>query len=182
MPTAVLDSACGMPALTLMPEEAAVLTVEFKVNLLAPAAGERFLARGRVVRAGRTLTVCRGDASLCRGRRTAHRDDDRHDDVGRAAERARGLASAQAGLPSRFGTRVCRACGTRSREGRWGPSGRKSHLATTRRGRHADLIDEAIITRDEVIALLFNVSDIVALLAHIDRLLEADGGEEEDEG
>ena len=60
--TATLDSACGYAALTLMPEEAAVLTVEFKVNLLAPAAGERFLARGRVVRAGRTLTVCRGDA------------------------------------------------------------------------------------------------------------------------
>jgi uncharacterized protein (TIGR00369 family) len=60
--TAALDSACGYAALTLMPEEAAVLTVEFKVNLLAPAAGERFLARGRVVRAGRTLTVCRGDA------------------------------------------------------------------------------------------------------------------------
>jgi uncharacterized protein (TIGR00369 family) len=60
--TAALDSACGYADLTLMPEEAAVLSVEFKVNLLAPAAGERFLARGRVVRAGRTLTVCRGDA------------------------------------------------------------------------------------------------------------------------
>ena len=60
--TTALDVACGYAALTLMPEEAAALTVEFKVNLLAPAAGERFLARGRVVRAGRTLTVCRGDA------------------------------------------------------------------------------------------------------------------------
>ena len=70
--TAALDSACGYAALTLMPEEAAVLSVEFKVNLLAPAAGERFLARGRVVRAGRTLTVCRGDAIAFAG------DEERH--------------------------------------------------------------------------------------------------------
>ena len=70
--TAALDSACGYAALTLMPEEAAVLTVEFKVNLLAPAAGERFLARGRVVRGGRTLTVCRGDAVAFAG------DEERH--------------------------------------------------------------------------------------------------------
>jgi uncharacterized protein (TIGR00369 family) len=70
--TAALDSACGYAALTLMPEEAAVLTVEFKVNLLAPAAGERFLARGRVVRAGRTLTVCRGDAVALAGEEERH--------------------------------------------------------------------------------------------------------------
>jgi uncharacterized protein (TIGR00369 family) len=56
------DSACGYAALTLMDAEAEVLTVEFKINLLAPAAGERMLARGRVVRSGRTLTVCRGEA------------------------------------------------------------------------------------------------------------------------
>ena len=68
--TAALDSACGYAALTLMPEEAAVLTIEFKVNLLAPAAGERFLARGRVVRTGRTLTVCRGDAIAFAGVRS----------------------------------------------------------------------------------------------------------------
>ncbi|HXG15471.1 MAG TPA: PaaI family thioesterase [Calidithermus sp.] len=59
--TAVADSACGYAALTLMPPAAAVLTVEFKVNLLAPARGERFLARGRVLRPGRTLTVCTAD-------------------------------------------------------------------------------------------------------------------------
>ena len=70
--TAALDSACGYAALTLMPEEAAVLTVEFKVNLLAPAAGERFVARGRVVRAGRTLTVCRGDAVAFAGGEELH--------------------------------------------------------------------------------------------------------------
>lgn len=57
-----LDSACGYSALTLMPEDVDVLTVELKVNLLAPASGERLVAEGEVVRAGGTLTVCRGDA------------------------------------------------------------------------------------------------------------------------
>jgi uncharacterized protein (TIGR00369 family) len=65
--TSAVDSACGYAALTLMPAGAAVLTVEFKVNLLAPAAGERFLARGRVVRAGRTLSVCTGEVTAFRG-------------------------------------------------------------------------------------------------------------------
>jgi uncharacterized protein (TIGR00369 family) len=59
--TAVVDSACGYAALSLMPAAAAVLTVEFKVNLLAPGEGETFLARGRVVKPGRTLMVCTGD-------------------------------------------------------------------------------------------------------------------------
>jgi uncharacterized protein (TIGR00369 family) len=61
---AAVDSACGYAALTLMPAETAVLTVEYKINLLAPAAGERLIARGRVVRAGRTLTTCAGDAFM----------------------------------------------------------------------------------------------------------------------
>lgn len=65
--TSVADSACGYAALTRMPPGAAVLTVEFKVNLLAPAAGDRFRARGRVVRAGRTLTVCTGEVLAIRG-------------------------------------------------------------------------------------------------------------------
>ena len=55
---AVADSACGYAALSLMPQGAGVLSVEFKVNLLRPAAGERFRAIGKVVRAGRTLSVC----------------------------------------------------------------------------------------------------------------------------
>ena len=59
---AALDSACGYAALTLMPDDAEVLTVELKVNLLAPASGSNLIAEGKVVRAGRTLTVCRGDA------------------------------------------------------------------------------------------------------------------------
>lgn len=59
--TSVVDSACGYAALSLMEPGAAVLSVEFKVNLLAPAAGTHFLAVGRVVRSGRTLTVCAGE-------------------------------------------------------------------------------------------------------------------------
>lgn len=51
------DSACGYACLTKMPEGSAVLSVEFKINLLAPAVGERFVARGRVVRVGRTMGV-----------------------------------------------------------------------------------------------------------------------------
>ena len=60
--TSILDSACGYAASTLMDADAAVLSVEFKVNLLSPAVGDRLLARGRVVRAGRTITVCRAEA------------------------------------------------------------------------------------------------------------------------
>ena len=56
--TAVADSACGYAAASLMPADRDVLTVEFKVNLLSPARGDRFRATGEVVRAGRTLTVC----------------------------------------------------------------------------------------------------------------------------
>jgi uncharacterized protein (TIGR00369 family) len=59
--TAVVDSACGYAALSLMEPGAAVLSVEFKVQLLAPARGSRFRALGRVVRAGRTLTVVKGE-------------------------------------------------------------------------------------------------------------------------
>lgn len=57
-----LDSACGYAAFSLMPADAAVLTVEFKTSLLAPAKGERFLFRGRVIKPGRTLTFCEGQA------------------------------------------------------------------------------------------------------------------------
>ena len=59
---AVLDTACGYAAYSVMPPEAAVLTAAYTVNLLAPAAGERFTITGEVVRAGRTLVVCRGEA------------------------------------------------------------------------------------------------------------------------
>jgi uncharacterized protein (TIGR00369 family) len=58
----VLDTACGYAAYSLMPPEASVLTAAYTINLLAPAAGERFAITGEVVRAGRTLVVCRGEA------------------------------------------------------------------------------------------------------------------------
>jgi uncharacterized protein (TIGR00369 family) len=64
---AIADSSCGYAALSLMAPGAAVLSVEFKINLLAPAAGERFRAVGRVIRAGRTLTVCNAEARALRG-------------------------------------------------------------------------------------------------------------------
>ena len=60
--TTALDSACGYAAFSLMPPDAAVLTVEFKTNLLAPARGERFLFRARVVKPGKTITVCEAQA------------------------------------------------------------------------------------------------------------------------
>lgn len=64
---AIIDSACGYAALTLMPPDAAVLTSEYKVNLLSPAAGDAIIARGRVLKAGRTLIVTRGDAFALKG-------------------------------------------------------------------------------------------------------------------
>ena len=57
MTTTIADSAAGYAAFSLMPPGSSVLTVEFKVNLMAPAAGERFFARGNVIKPGRTLTV-----------------------------------------------------------------------------------------------------------------------------
>lgn len=53
----IADSACGYACLTRMPEGLAVLSIEFKINLLAPAVGERFTARGVAVRVGRTVGV-----------------------------------------------------------------------------------------------------------------------------
>jgi uncharacterized protein (TIGR00369 family) len=58
---AAVDSACGYAAYSAAETESDVLTVEFKLNLLEPATGERFVARGRVVRAGKRLTVCHGE-------------------------------------------------------------------------------------------------------------------------
>jgi uncharacterized protein (TIGR00369 family) len=63
---AIADSAAGYAAFTLMPEDASVLTIEFKINLLAPAQGDRLIARGRVKRAGRVLSVCTADVSVRR--------------------------------------------------------------------------------------------------------------------
>ena len=59
--TSILDSACGYAALSVMPPDADVLSIEFKVNMLAPATGESVIARGKVLRAGKTIVVCRAD-------------------------------------------------------------------------------------------------------------------------
>jgi len=63
----VLDSACGYAAFSLAPDDAEMLTVEFKTNLLAPAKGERFIFRGKVVKPGRTITVCEAQAFAVAG-------------------------------------------------------------------------------------------------------------------
>ena len=59
--TTIADTACGYAAYTLMPAGSEVLSVEFKVNLLRPAKGERFIAVANVLKPGRTLTVVRAD-------------------------------------------------------------------------------------------------------------------------
>jgi uncharacterized protein (TIGR00369 family) len=67
--TCILDSACGYAALSVAPEKCEVLSVEFKVNLLAPAVGEAFVARAVVKRAGKTLTICAADCfAVSRGK------------------------------------------------------------------------------------------------------------------
>lgn len=62
MLSAALDSACGYAGFSLMPEDAGVLTIEFKTNLLAPAKGQRFRCEGRVLKPGRTIMVAEGRA------------------------------------------------------------------------------------------------------------------------
>ena len=64
--TMIVDTACGYAALTMMPASAAVLTAEYKVNFLSPAEGEKLIARGRVLKPGRTLTVCFGEVHAVR--------------------------------------------------------------------------------------------------------------------
>lgn len=65
--TTIVDSACGYAAYTLMPADFDVLSVEFKVNLLNPAKGSRFVAQACVIKPGRTLTVVRGDVFAFEG-------------------------------------------------------------------------------------------------------------------
>ncbi len=66
--TTIADSACGYAAFSLMPENSSVLSVEFKVNLLSPAVGDYFLAEGRVIKAGKNLSVVRGDVFAVKGK------------------------------------------------------------------------------------------------------------------
>lgn len=65
--SAIADTAAGYAALSLMPRGTGVLTTEFKINLLAPAVGDRVVARGRVVKAGRTLTLAQAEVFAQRG-------------------------------------------------------------------------------------------------------------------
>ena len=59
--TTIVDSACGYAAFTLMPPDTGVLTVEYKVNFMTPAQGSLMIARGHVIKAGRTISVCTGE-------------------------------------------------------------------------------------------------------------------------
>lgn len=59
--TTIVDSACGFAAYTLMPADSEVLTIEYKINFMSPAKGETFKGIGKVVKSGRTITVCSGD-------------------------------------------------------------------------------------------------------------------------
>jgi uncharacterized protein (TIGR00369 family) len=68
----IADSAGGYAGFTLFPADAGVLTVEFKINLLAAADGERATAFGHVIRSGRTLTVCQLDVFVDKGSRHTH--------------------------------------------------------------------------------------------------------------
>ncbi len=59
--TTIMDNACGYAAYTLMPEDSEVLTVEYKVNFLSPALGEKFTAIGKVIKPGKTISFCQGE-------------------------------------------------------------------------------------------------------------------------
>lgn len=65
--TTIVDSACGYAAFTLMPANSRVLSIEFKVNLMSPAIGEHFVAIGKVIKPGRTITVCSGEVLAYQG-------------------------------------------------------------------------------------------------------------------
>jgi uncharacterized protein (TIGR00369 family) len=69
---AIADSACGYSAYTLMPADSSVLTVEYKMNLLAPADGEKLLARARVLRSGKTLKICAADVYVHKSDHEVH--------------------------------------------------------------------------------------------------------------
>jgi uncharacterized protein (TIGR00369 family) len=69
---AIADSACGYAAYTLMPADSSVMTVEYKMNLLAPAEGEKLMARARVLRSGRTLKICAADVFVLKSGAEIH--------------------------------------------------------------------------------------------------------------
>ena len=62
--TTIVDSACGYAAMTLMPEDARVLTIEFKSNFASPAIGDVFIAKGKVIKPGRSIMITSGDVHV----------------------------------------------------------------------------------------------------------------------
>lgn len=70
--TAIVDNAGGYAGFSLMPPNASVLSVEFKINLLAPGDGELLIATGEVIKPGKNLVITRGDAWVVKGMKTTH--------------------------------------------------------------------------------------------------------------
>jgi uncharacterized protein (TIGR00369 family) len=70
--SALADTAGGYAGYTLFPANSSVLTIEFKINLLAPAQGDYLLAEGKVIRSGRTLTICQIDVYGVSGQKRTH--------------------------------------------------------------------------------------------------------------
>ena len=70
--TTAVDSAAGYAGFSLMPPGSSVLSVEFKINLLAPGDGELLIATGEVIKPGKNLVICRGDAYVVKGMKTTH--------------------------------------------------------------------------------------------------------------
>jgi uncharacterized protein (TIGR00369 family) len=70
--SALADTAGGYAGFTLFPENSSVLTIEFKINLLAPAQGDSLVAEGRVIRSGRSLTICQIDVFGVVGEKRTH--------------------------------------------------------------------------------------------------------------
>jgi uncharacterized protein (TIGR00369 family) len=96
--SAIADSAAGYAVLSLMPPDRGVLTAEFNINLVAPAAGERIVARGRVIKAGRTLTLAQTEVFAGEADRTVDRNDD---GGGRAGRRQRLIGGFDPSMPCR---------------------------------------------------------------------------------
>ena len=69
---AIADSASGYAAMTLFRPDCGVLTTEFKINLLAPAQGEKLVARGKVIKPGKTLTICQSDVVAIENEKESH--------------------------------------------------------------------------------------------------------------
>lgn len=70
--SALADTAGGYAGFTLFPNNSSVLTIEFKINLLAPAQGDYLLAEGKVIRSGRTLTICQVDVYAVTSEKRTH--------------------------------------------------------------------------------------------------------------